>query len=286
VHPFLVHKFFAQEVRHATGRAREEEVTVQPRIANRPDGTWRRRAASFLLLGLLLCLIAPVAPASASREDPPSDEARFVELVNAARARAGVAPLTVDDELTGLARDWAAQMAAAGAISHAKPISAGVAQDWQKLGENVGKGPSVDPIMDAFIASPGHYANLMDPAFSRIGVGVVWANGVLYTTHRFMQLRSDGAPPAPAPPATEAPAPTAARPAPTAALPPPTAPPTTVPAPEPSRLPRRRQSCPAAPPWCSRPASPAMTTARSRPTTSRTFPAARVSTAWRWSRRG
>jgi hypothetical protein len=189
----------------------------------------RARCARLLLVGLLSCLLVPLAPtaAGAGPDDPAADEARFVALVNAARAKNGVAPLTVDAELTGLARDWAAQMAAAGKISHANPISEGVTQDWQKLGENVGKGPSVDPIMNAFIASPGHYANLMDPAFTRIGVGVVWADGVLYTTHRFMQLRGERAPaPDPTPdPATEAP---------------PAEPPTTAP-----RAPRRAPSEPA-----------------------------------------
>jgi hypothetical protein len=187
-----------------------------------------RRTAWLLIVGLLVCFL-PGAPASAGPDDPASDEAWFVDLVNAARAQAGVAPLTVDAELTGLARDWAAQMAAAGKISHANPISAGVTQDWQKLGENVGKGPAVDPIMDAFIASPGHYANLMDPAFTRIGVGVVWADGVLYTTHRFMKLRGGSAGPAPTTaPETTPPAPPAP-PATTAPPPPPAAPPTTAP---------------------------------------------------------
>jgi hypothetical protein len=186
----------------------------------------RPRTGTALLIALVLSLTTQLAPspAAAGPEDPASDEARFVALVNASRADAGIAPLTVDGELTALARDWAAQMAAAGAISHAKPISAGVTQDWQKLGENVGKGPAVDPIMDAFIASPGHYANLMDPAFTKIGVGVVWSDGVLYTTHRFMQLRGEAAPPAPATTAPPPPPPTAA-PAPVPTAPPPSAPP-------------------------------------------------------------
>jgi hypothetical protein len=207
-----------------------------------------RRAARLLVVLLALAVGAQLAPAPAAAgpDDPSADEARFVTLVNQARAQAGLAPLEVDGELTSLARDWAAQMAAAGAISHAKPISAGVTQDWQKMGENVGKGPAVDPIMDAFIASPGHYANLMDPAFTKIGVGVVWADGVLYTTHRFMQLRGDGAPPAPAPtptaaPATTPPAPPAGGPATTE---PPPAPTTTEP------------PAPSVPPVTAPPASP------------------------------
>jgi hypothetical protein len=207
-----------------------------------------RRAARLLLVLLALAVGAQLAPAPAAAgpEDPSADEARFVMLVNQARAQAGVAPLEVDGELTALARDWAAQMAAAGGISHAKPISAGVTQDWQKMGENVGKGPSVDPIMDAFIASPGHYANLMDPDFTKIGVGVVWADGVLYTTHRFMQLRGAPAPPpAPEPPAPATTAGPAAPPSPAPATTAPPAPPVT-----------EAPVAPSAPPVTPPPASP------------------------------
>jgi hypothetical protein len=206
----------------------------------------RPRAATLLLLALLVSLLVPLAPspAAAGPDDPAADEARFVALVNDARARAGIAPLTVDPELTALARDWSAQMAAAGGISHAPRISAGITQDWQKVGENVGRGPAVDPIMDAFIASPKHYENLMDPAFTKIGVGVVWSGNTLYTTHRFMQLRSDAAPP---PPATEPPPP-----APTASSPSPSSPP---PAPT-TAPPPAEQALPALPPTPPPPAAP------------------------------
>jgi hypothetical protein len=200
----------------------------------------RPRAGTLLVVALLLSVLVPVlplSPAAAGPEDPTADEARFVALVNDARARAGIAPLTVDAELTALARDWAAQMAAAGGISHAPRISAGVTQDWQKVGENVGRGPSVDPIMDAFIASPKHFENLMDPAFTKIGVGVVWSGTTLYTTHRFMQLRGQ----APPPPATEPPAPSA--PPTTPSGPPVTAAPAPTTAP-----PRDEQAVPALPP--------------------------------------
>jgi hypothetical protein len=158
------------------------------------------------LIGLVLALtgaFAPVSDAGADASNPAADEAAFVAGVNAARARVGVAPLKLDGQLTSLARGWAEQMAAAGKISHASPISAGVTAPWLKLGENVGTGPAVDPVMQALINSPGHYANIVDPEFTRIGVGVVWgADGRLYTTHRFMKLAADTAS-APAPASTD-----------------------------------------------------------------------------------
>ncbi|HEV8297339.1 MAG TPA: CAP domain-containing protein [Acidimicrobiales bacterium] len=209
----------------------------------------RRRAALAAAIALLLVFVVPVGvtSAGASADNPAADEAQFVALINATRAKGGLPPLTVDAELTGLARDWSEHMASGGCgegkrICHASPISAGVTAQWQKLGENVGTGPAVQPVMDAFIASAGHYANIMDPAFTRVGVGVVWAGSALYTTHRFMKVAGDSVEPpeddAPAPPPSTARKPrvttTTAPPAPTT-----TTTPSPAPAPPPPAAPSR-----------------------------------------------
>jgi hypothetical protein len=141
-------------------------------------------------------------------------------------------------------------MADAGTIFHANPISAGVTAPWIKLGENVGSGPSAPPIMSAFINSPKHYQNIVDPAFTFIGVGVVWVGNQMFTTHRFMQLSGQSAPPpteaAPPPPPVTAPPVTAppvtAPPVTTRPIPvvPVTAPPVTAPALTPTSATRER----------------------------------------------
>ena len=67
------------------------------------------------------------------------------------------------------------------------------------MGENVGVGYDVSGLMQAFINSPAHYANLVDPAWTHVGVGVTFAaDGRMYTTHNFMAL-SGGAATSPAP---------------------------------------------------------------------------------------
>jgi len=71
---------------------------------------------------------------------------------------------------------------------------------WQKLGENVGVGPSVDSLTAAFIASPAHYRNLVDPSWDSMGVGVTIVNGTIYVAEEFMQ----GDPPPPPPPVIQA----------------------------------------------------------------------------------
>ena len=187
------------------------------------------RLVLFALVASLL--LAATGRADASPENPGADEAQFVAALNQTRASVGVGPLTVNSQLTSLARQHAQAMADAGRIYHASPISAGVTAPWVKLGENVGTGPSVQPVMTAFINSPGHYNNIVDPAFTYVGVGVVWVGNQMYTTHRFMQTSTNPAPPptSPPPPPPPPPAPEPEPPAPT--TPPPPAPTTTRPAP-------------------------------------------------------
>jgi hypothetical protein len=174
-----------------------------------------RRGVPVLVLALALTLLAPLVGGSAA-DAASADEARFVALLNETRAAVGLPPLEVHPELTELARGWTDEMRSAGGISHADPISAGLDAPWLKLGENVGTGPGVDAVMDAFIDSPGHYANIVDPAFTHVGVAVVWDGERMYTTHRFMTLQP-ARPDAPvAPSTTVAPARVAAPPAPVA----------------------------------------------------------------------
>lgn len=209
----------------------------------------RRRSriavVAVLLAGALLPVLAAPAlartahPAAAAVPSPAAAEADFVARINGLRASRGLGPLSVDPELTAAARSWASVMAGEGRIFHASDLSAGVTTRWAKLGENVGVGGDVASLFQAFVDSPSHLANLVDPAYSRVGVGVVVSGNRIYTAHRFMAV---AAPPptttAPPPPPTSAPPPTAppTTAAPTTTVPPTTttsAPPTTTPPPRP-----------------------------------------------------
>jgi hypothetical protein len=96
-------------------------------------------------------------------------------------------------------------MANANQISHNPNFPNQVTANWRKLGENVGTGGNVDVLFTAFVNSPAHYENLVDPAFNNVGVGVVIKNGTIYTSHQFMQLAGGAAAPAPAPKPAAAP---------------------------------------------------------------------------------
>ena len=184
----------------------------------------------------------PRHAAHADTIDSVAAEAQFVTLINALRASKGLGTLSVDGNLTDVARGWSQQMANAGTISHNPNFPNQVTSDWQMLGENVGQGYSVQSLFDAFVASPHHYENLVEPAHPhRCGCGRD-ASGQIFTSHEFMALRSGGgsastatatksaAPRASTPRTTAAPRVTTPRPA-TTTAPRPAAPAATTPAP-------------------------------------------------------
>jgi uncharacterized protein YkwD len=139
----------------------------------------------LVVLVLFFLLVLGGLPASAGVR---RDEADFVTRINALRATQGVAQLRINANLTTKARKWAGRMAAQDRIWHSKP-SDGVTANWQKLGENVGMGGSVAVLHAAFVDSPRHYDNLVDPVFRYIGVGVVTVNGTTFVSEVFMQRR-------------------------------------------------------------------------------------------------
>ena len=125
-----------------------------------------------------------LVPASAS---PASDESCFLSAINAARGAAGVAPLSVQGDLLRIARSWSQTMATAGQLFHDPNLSKLAPSRWLELGENVGTGPTCDSVAQAFMNSTEHRRNILDPAFTTVGVGVVdSADGTVWVTEDFM----------------------------------------------------------------------------------------------------
>ena len=202
---------------------------MSPRPAGRPPRRWL--PACTLLFVALGAGFPPVVQAEPTRVQGPATgtnlgsrqgdanlESQFTSQINSLRASKGLSQLAVSGELTSVARGWTDQMVQAGQISHNPSLGSSVGGAWTKLGENVGVGYDVSGLMQAFINSPAHYRNLVDPDWNWVGVGVtVAADGRIYTTHNFMARGAPAA--APPVPATAAPA----------AAPAPVSPPTTTP---------------------------------------------------------
>jgi hypothetical protein len=125
-----------------------------------------------------------LVPASAS---PAGEESCFLSAVNAARSAAGAAPLSLQGDLLRISRAWSQTMARAGQLFHDPNLTKLAPSRWQALGENVGTGPTCDAIAQAFMNSPEHRRNILDPAFTTVGVGVVDSDGgTVWVTEDFM----------------------------------------------------------------------------------------------------
>lgn len=107
------------------------------------------------------------------------------------------APLLWNDKLTLAAEGHSQDMAMKNYFSHTSADGRTLADrvnatgySWSSLGENIAAGyPGVNAVMDGWIASPGHCANLMNAGFAEVGVTCVpGAAGATYPTYWTMDL--------------------------------------------------------------------------------------------------
>lgn len=164
---------------------------------------------TFVMLGLGIVLFADLGQALGETFLVPQEN-RMHALVNQTRNGNGLRALPNDDGLRWMARRQASAMSAKGYIYH----NPGLARDaddaslpWAALGENVGKGPSVEAIQKAFVVSPTHVANIVNPDFNALGVGgTTDPDAILYFAQAFAGLQATPPPPEePAPPPPTAP---------------------------------------------------------------------------------
>lgn len=118
--------------------------------------------------------------------------AQVVNLVNEERAKAGLSPLTADRSITSAAQRRAREIETN--FSHTRPngssfstalSEAGV--NYRSSGENIAYGQtSASSVMQGWMNSSGHRANILNGNFTKIGVGhYKSASGVDYWTQLF-----------------------------------------------------------------------------------------------------
>jgi uncharacterized protein YkwD len=132
---------------------------------------------------------AGIAPAAAPPAAAPIDSAgasALTSLTNGVRTSAGLAPLARDGSLDAQAVAWAQELASSGRLRHSNIPRSIIGKPWSTVGENVGVGPSVQIVHNALVASSGHYANIVGPAYTRVGIGVaVDASGQVWVCEVF-----------------------------------------------------------------------------------------------------
>ncbi len=106
-------------------------------------------------------------------------EQKVVDLTNQERAKSGLAPLTIDTELSKVAREKSLDMSSKGYFSHTSPTY-GSPFDMMKTfgityksaGENIAMGQRTpEEVVTAWMNSEGHRKNILSANFTHIGVG-------------------------------------------------------------------------------------------------------------------
>ncbi|MGW4435334.1 CAP domain-containing protein [Streptomyces sp. NPDC004596] len=130
------------------------------------------------------------APVTASAQA--AVEAEVLKLVNEERAKVGCSALSANSSLTALAEAFSDDMAARGFFDHTDPDGA---TPWDRAakagitdlgGENIARGQAdAAAVMEAWMNSPGHRANILNCDFKTLGVGVHLGPGGPWWTQDF-----------------------------------------------------------------------------------------------------
>ncbi|WP_019891106.1 sigma-70 family RNA polymerase sigma factor [Streptomyces purpureus] len=131
----------------------------------------------------------PAPPGEAST----SDARKVAELVNAERAKAGCGPVGTNSKLATAAQRHSEDMAARDYFDHTSPdgtdpgdrITA-AGYRWSTYGENIARGQrGPAQVMDSWMNSSGHRANILNCSFKEMGVGIHEGSGGPWWTQAF-----------------------------------------------------------------------------------------------------
>ncbi|WP_370098576.1 CAP domain-containing protein [Streptacidiphilus sp. MAP12-20] len=138
---------------------------------------------------------SPSATTPATPQSPDqvaAAQAAILSLVNTQRAQHGCTALTAAPPLTALAQSFSTEMATRGFFGHTDPDHR---TPWDRAralgitnlgGENIARGQqTAQDVMDAWMHSPGHRANMLDCDYHSLGVGVYFGPGGPWWTQDF-----------------------------------------------------------------------------------------------------
>ena len=174
--------------------------------------SWLQRVSDRVRRGLPAValaagLLAPSVSHAADAQAPASTYVNQVlELTNAERQKAGLAPLALSAPLAQSAATYAGVLASSACFAHTcGPVPDMVARneqagytDWATMGENIAAGyPSPEAVVTGWMSSPGHRANILNGKFTEIGIGVATGGGAYgtYWAQEFGTRRAGAAAP-------------------------------------------------------------------------------------------
>jgi hypothetical protein len=124
--------------------------------------------------------------------EPTPQERELLALTNRARAEHALGPLHWDPALAEAAQRHDRRMLGEPALSHRYPGEEELTERAARAGarfsivaENLAVAPTPAGLLEAWMRSPAHRANLLDPRLDAIGLGVLSYGNELYATQDF-----------------------------------------------------------------------------------------------------
>ena len=119
----------------------------------------------------------------------------LLNLLNQDRILAGLPPLTLDPELSRIARIKSEDMRDQNYFAHESPTYGKARQMLQRFGyrftgcgENIAHHATVQKAQAAFMTSEGHRKNILSAVWEKVGIGVCYdRNGYIYATQIFVR---------------------------------------------------------------------------------------------------
>lgn len=129
-------------------------------------------------------------------QDVKTQEAEVLRLVNIERSKSGLRPLTMNWELSRIARYKSQDMINKNYFSHISPtygspfnMMENFGLKFSAAGENIAMGQKTPAeVVTAWMNSPGHRANILNTSYTQLGVGLAKSSsGVCYWTQMFIK---------------------------------------------------------------------------------------------------
>ena len=156
------------------------------------------RLTRFIVVSLAASVALMSLPSAGASTDSKSScwktrskEKAMAKKINKARSKHGDAKVSLDPELSLVARRNSRRMAKKEVLVHTSNLG-GKVTNWKLLGENIGYGVSVGQLHSMFMNSEVHKDNILTDSFRHVGVGMVKKGEYLWVSVVFESKKNPG----------------------------------------------------------------------------------------------
>lgn len=181
----------------ARRKAEEEAAKAEARAQAEAEKAAQEQAQAETAAGVAQSgseAYVPMSTQPAQSTDSSAYVDEVIRLVNVERANAGLSPLAKNGSICQAAGTRAGETAVS--FSHTRPdgrdcftILEEMGIFYTSCGENIAAGHRTpEEVVQGWMNSPGHRANILNERFEEIGVGVAEVNGTLYWVQLFIRV--------------------------------------------------------------------------------------------------